>query len=130
MESTIQKFTPNMNVEDLEYRGGKAKYEMAQLLRSAIVNQQICWYEDCGMIMHKSKKHNLVHEIAEVALKESNFGYRLHNLPGTHDDRVVALGMALLGLVQLHPKRNLWMGDETIKEGESEAQWLMNSPWF
>ena len=110
--STIQKFQRKIAVEAFEYRGGKTNYELGQALRSAVVNEQIAWYPDCGaLILKNGKRETLTDEFSQVTIKEQQGGYRLMNPPGTHDDRVVALGMGLLLLLKLEKKRDLIMSD-------------------
>ncbi len=113
MEGTIQKMQRKVPTEVFEYRGTKTNYDMAQTLRSYVVNQNIAWYAGCGRVTNAKNgtESSLTDEFADVTIKENPSGYRIQNPPGTHDDRVVALGMALLTLVKLEEKRDLFMSD-------------------
>lgn len=113
MESTLQRFSRKVTVAPFEYRGTKTNYELAQTLRSAVVNLELAWYPGAGDIyVDKSGSvSTLVDEFASVSTKETASGYRIYNSPGTHDDRVVALGMGLLALIKLEEKRELFLSD-------------------
>lgn len=96
MEGTIQKFELSQPVERFEARGGKRTYEMAENLRSLIVNKQLVWYEGAGNLLVDGKQDTLVDEIAGLVIKPTPYGYRFDHEAGFHDDRAVAVGMAAL----------------------------------
>lgn len=107
MESTCQKFENSLNVVRFEPRGGKANFEWAQALRSAVLNLKLAWPPGLGMVIYKGHSHSLVDEFSEVTTKEMSYGYKVQNSYGTHDDRVTAIGMCLLHLSQTQRKRDL-----------------------
>jgi hypothetical protein len=114
MESTLQKYeAKGYHVERFKPRGGAANYELAANLRTLIVNELLAWYSGCGsLLLPGHVKHTLVDEIAEVTLRTTAAGYRIDNtLPGTFDDRVVALGMAALHACKAAEKRNIPVSD-------------------
>lgn len=112
MESLIQKFEKVLPVERFEPRGGKANYEMAQLLRSLIVSRRLRWYPGCGDVMVKGKRHTFADEIAELIVRSTAAGYRLDTLTRNHhDDRTVAAGLACVALVRNPGRRSLYTGD-------------------
>ena len=114
MEGTIQKFEGRVPIERFEPRGGKANYELAQALRSCVVNKRLAWYQGCGDVMIRGREefHTFAQELKEVSIKEMVYGYRIINsTKGTHDDRIVAVGMALVKLLQEQPRREVVIGD-------------------
>jgi hypothetical protein len=96
MESTLQKYKDKLFLEKFEFRGGKGNYKMAELMRSLIVNKTIGWYAGCGGIYANNMFHTLTDEISELMIRRMNYGYRIDHDSGKHDDRAVALGMALM----------------------------------
>lgn len=111
MESTIQKYEKLLPVVRFEPRGGKANYELAQTLRSAVLNSRLAWAPGMGDLIHNGCRHTLADELAELGVRELSYGYRVMNLPGRHDDRCVAVGMALVSLLKAEQKRQLYEGD-------------------
>lgn len=111
MESTIQRYTGLVPIERFESRGGKSNHEMTCCLRSIMVNNQLCWYPGCGDTLFKGVNHTLVEEFNELIVKPMGYGQRTEALPGRHDDRVVAIGMAALRLIQGRLKRPLYIAD-------------------
>lgn len=96
MLNTIQRYELHQRVERFEAAGGKKNYEMAEALRGLIVNRQIAWYPDCGLLMTGKGPENLEDELRKLVLKPMPYGYRFdHELTG-HDDRSCSLGMAAL----------------------------------
>lgn len=120
MESTIQKFRGMIPIEVFEPRGsGSGNYAMAENLRSIIVNRQIKWSSDCGSLIVKDKygkeiTQTLSDELQTVGVKMTPGGYRIFNPPGSHDDRVVSLGMASLFGMRSIQKKRLWFGQEDL----------------
>lgn len=96
MLNTIQKYELHQRVERFEAAGGKRNYEMAEALRGLIVNKQVAWYPECGLLMTKNGPETLEDELRKLVLKPMPYGYRFdHELTG-HDDRACSLGMAAL----------------------------------
>lgn len=100
MESTLQKYEGRMNLERFEFRGGKRNYEMAECLRTLLVNKQIAWYGQCGAVTVAGRPHTLTDELAELVIKRMSYGYRFDHETSKHDDRAVALGMAALSCIR------------------------------
>jgi hypothetical protein len=113
MESTFQKFTGTLPVHKFEARGGKSNYEMAQTVRSLVVNKKLFWYPDCGTIfIQGGGKHTLVDEFCELITKVMSYGFRIDHLPNRHDDRAISLGMACLEALRVRPKKKLFLEGE------------------
>lgn len=100
MEGSIQKLESTLRIQPFEYRGGKKNYEMAELIRSLIVNKKIAWYPHCGDILVAGKTHSLSDELVELVIKRMSYGYRFDHQADKHDDRVVSIGMAALSAVK------------------------------
>lgn len=100
MESTIQKYEGRVNLERFEFRGGKRNYEMAECLRTHLVNRQVAWYGSCGQVTVAGRPHTLTDELAELVVRRMSYGYRFDHEASKHDDRAVAVGMALLTCVR------------------------------
>lgn len=96
MESTVQRFQNHCRIERFESRGGKANYEMAEALRSLIVNKLICWYQGAGLLVVDGQQESFSDELAGLILKPTPYGYRFDHEAQFHDDRAVAVGMAAL----------------------------------
>lgn len=107
MEATCQRFASKVMIEQFNYQGGSRCHEMLMALRNAIVNRQLVWYPGCGDTRFKGRIHTLVDEFAEAVVKQMSYGMRIDHLPGLHDDRIQTLGMGLLALYKLMPKKNL-----------------------
>lgn len=103
MEGTIQKFEIGNVVETFEARAGKRTYQLAENLRSVIVNRQLAWYPGAGNLLVGSKIDTLVDEIAGLVIVPTPYGYRFDHKAGFHDDRAVAIGMAALHAARMDP---------------------------
>ena len=113
MESTFQKYTGTLPVIKFEARGGKSNYEMAQTLRSLIVNRRLSWFVDCGtIIMPGGGPHTLVDEFCELITKSMSYGFRIDHLPNRHDDRAISLGMACTEALRVRPRKKLYLEGE------------------
>lgn len=114
MEGSIQKY-PFMRIERFEPRAGKANYEMAQALRYAVVNGRLSWYPGCGDVTVNERgtfrKNTLVDEFASVIVKPTASGFRIDTIGKNHDDRVVALGMAVWRALSVERRRRFSMCD-------------------
>lgn len=94
-------------------RGGQENYNMAQVLRSLIVNKQILWPHGCGDIVLNNRPHTFVDELAELIIQPYANGtsYRVNHLPSKHDDRTVCTMMMVTAAVQSERMRHLYTGD-------------------
>lgn len=100
LEELIQDLSRRMRVERFEPRGGKGNYEMAELLRSLIVNRQIAWYPGCGSLPVKDgKTETLKDELLGLVTRPMSYGYRFDHEATKHDDRAVAIGMAAVKIL-------------------------------
>lgn len=100
MEGSVQALSGIATIERFEPRGGKANYEMASIMRSAIVNGRLAWYPNCGSLTAQNdagvyRQHTLIDEFAESIIQPTSAGYRLQHLSNGHDDRLCSLGMAV-----------------------------------
>lgn len=118
MEAVLQSIRGVVPFEVFRPRGAAGNYQLAENLRSLVVNRKLAWPKGCGDVMvtdrrtGHTKTHTLVDEFAEVSIKTTTgFGYRLINIGNTQDDRVVSLGMAVLQLMQTIPKRDVMVGE-------------------
>lgn len=109
LAGTVQKYRGRgYHIDVFQPRGGKSNYELAANLRSLVVNHSLAWHSGCGAIrLRDGCWHTIVDEFAEVTTRMTPAGFRIDNeVAGTHDDRVVALGMAALWVCR-EPKRRL-----------------------
>lgn len=111
MEGTAQKFEGLLETERFEARGGKANYEMAQNLRSLIVNDRLKWYPGCGDVVTAAGVHTLADEVGELIIRPMGYGWRMDHLPRNHDDRAVALGMMALTATRYEGRRFIKWND-------------------
>lgn len=126
MESTIQKYESRLPVERFEPRGGKANYEMAILLRKMIIARKLLWYEEAGILKIGNVWETFADELLSVQLRPMAYGFRIDNLvAGTHDDRVVSVGMALLALNSVPRSTNLAMA--TVQRNRADRN-IMGVP--
>ena len=99
LEELIQDLSRHVRVERFEARGGKANYEMAELLRSLVVNRRIAWYPGCGSLpVAEGRTEDLADELRGLVTRPMSYGYRIDHEATKHDDRAVCVGM---GAVQL-----------------------------
>lgn len=99
LEEMAQHYEQHLPVHRHEARGGKGNYEMAEALRSLIVNKRIAWYPGAGTLVVDGRQETLADEMAGLVLKPMSYGYRFDHEAGKHDDRTVALGMGALVLL-------------------------------
>lgn len=117
MVSTIQRYQGLVPIEEWQPRGGKANYEMAQAFRSALVNDRLAWYPKAGSLLVTDPttgypvEETLEDELLMLQLKPMAYGFRVEHLPSRHDDRFVALAMAVAHLHNSRLKRSLPHGD-------------------
>lgn len=106
LKELVQDFRGHMHVEEFESRGGKSNYEMAELLRSLIINKQIAWYPGAGsLVVAGGKTETLVDELKSLVIKRTSYGYRIDHESTKHDDRAVAVGMACVKIMERQPSR-------------------------
>jgi hypothetical protein len=110
LEGTIQRYSSVYPMERFEPRGGKANYEMAQILRLLLCERRIFWYPGCGSVLVKHpggalQEHTLVDELAELITKQMSYGYRLDHMSNKHDDRAVGIGMLAWRLIGSERRR-------------------------
>jgi hypothetical protein len=88
-----------------EYRGGKANYRMAQILKTSIQNRMVSWSPDAGRLpQHYVENGRIIpiedqtleQELSMLITKPTMWGYRFDHEAGRHDDRCVTIGMGLL----------------------------------
>ncbi len=113
MQWILEKYARVVPMERWEARAGKGNYEIAQLLRSLIVNRKIAWYPHCGTIHPNKKPHTFVDELSELYVKPYSGGtsYRMQHHSNKHDDRSVAVGMLALAATRMTPRTPLCMSD-------------------
>jgi len=114
MEGTVQRFENRLRVERFDGRSGKANYEMAELIRSLIVNRKLAWYKNAGYLRVKNKVETLADEMAGLVIKPAGSVYRFDHMTNSHDDRTVSLGMALVTLAGMDIK-GPWIKPPTIQ---------------
>jgi hypothetical protein len=119
LQSVIEDYSGVVPIAVWKARGGQENYDMAQVLRSLIVNKQLAWPRDAGLLTTAGRDHSLADELAELIVQPYAGGtaYRMQHLPGRHDDRAVATAMAVSACVKSHDRRPLYMGGD-------------ESPWF
>lgn len=108
LESTCQWMErKGLPLERFASRGGASNYEMAQHLRSLIVNKQLLWYPTAGdlQIVKYGKPHRetFVEELVSLRVKRMPYGYRFDHANQKHDDRTVCVGMAALRAFEFQP---------------------------
>lgn len=101
LESTCQWMErEHYPLERFNPRGGAGNYDLAQHLRSLVVNQQLLWYPTAGNLTvskyGREVVETLVDELAGLRVKKMPYGYRFDHENQKHDDRAVAIGMAAL----------------------------------
>jgi hypothetical protein len=97
LEGTIQHYENHLRVIRHEARGGKANYELAEALRTLVVNRRIAWYPGAGsLVLPDGRVETLSDELAGLVTRPMAYGYRFDHESGRHDDRSVAVGMAAL----------------------------------
>ncbi|CAM6002959.1 unnamed protein product [Sphagnum balticum] len=88
-----------------EYRGGKANYRMAQILKTSIQSNVVKWSANAGRLPDTYMENGrnipiedttLEQELSMLITKPTMWGYRFDHESGRHDDRAVVLGMGLL----------------------------------
>lgn len=94
-----------VNVIRFEYRGGKANYRLAQILKTSVQNRKVTWSPQAGLLpaeyvengrVRRIEDRTLEQELAMLVTKPTQWGYRIDHESGRHDDRAVCIGMGLL----------------------------------
>ncbi len=100
MEGTIQKMQGRgLPVEAFASRGGQANQEMAQHIRSLVVNRKLVWYVGAGLLNGET----LYDELVSLVVKRMSYGFRFDHTAQMHDDRAVAIGMMASQAVCFRP---------------------------
>jgi hypothetical protein len=101
LDEMCQDLGRSMRVERFEARGGKGNYEMAEALRSLVVNRSIAWYPGAGSLeMPDGTVEDIKKELLSLITRPMSYGYRFDHEATKHDDRAVAVGMAAWRLLQ------------------------------
>jgi hypothetical protein len=102
MEGTIQWMQRSgIPVEAFAARNGQANYQMAQTLRALIVDKRLLWAPRCGLLRVEDRRTGQVREetfadeLVGLRVKPMPYGFRFDHEVQKHDDRAVAVGMAL-----------------------------------
>ncbi len=94
-----------LRVMRFEWRGGKANYRMAQLLKTSVENRKVTWSPDAGRLPRQMNLDGRVKnieddtfakELAMLVVKPMMYGYRFDHESGRHDDRACAVAMGLV----------------------------------
>jgi hypothetical protein len=98
LEGTIQRFGDRCSVTRYQARGPVGNYHMAELLRTSVLGQRLLWPPGIGA--HPNRvEDDFAEELCNLIIKQLPSGkYRFDHESGMHDDRAVAVGMALLAL--------------------------------
>jgi hypothetical protein len=101
LEGTLQWMDrQHYPVERFASRGGAGNFQLAQHLRSIIVNKQLLWYPSAGELMvtkyGKTMVETFEDELAALRVKKMPYGYRFDHEQQKHDDRAVCVGMAAM----------------------------------
>jgi hypothetical protein len=115
MEGSIQKMQRmGRIVKPWEPRGGKGNYEMAENLRSLIVNHRLRWRPGDGLVSTRGGGvEDFRQELLGLVMAVTPYGYRFDHKAGHHDDRACAVGMAALEAVR-DPSAVPWVGPNGI----------------
>lgn len=101
MEGVIQKYEHRWKVDRFEPRGGKHNYELAECLRTLIVNGLLRFSPLAGaLVLSSGEIETLADELPGLVPKLTVYGYRIDHESTSHDDRAVSLGMAALEAVR------------------------------
>lgn len=97
LESTCQWMEKeHMPLERFNFRGGAGNFEMAQHLRSLIVNKQLLWYPTAGDLKvvkyGRETIETFTDELAGLRVKKMSYGYRFDHENQKHDDRCFIAG--------------------------------------
>ncbi|MCA8989636.1 MAG: hypothetical protein KDA78_18455, partial [Planctomycetaceae bacterium] len=96
--STIQRYETEMEMERFAFGGGKGNHQLAVVLRQMIVEGRVAWYAGCGSVDGEAGD-DLEAELKSVHLQQASGGRcRIDHVNDgvSHDDRVFALGVAVL----------------------------------
>src|SRR5581483_85060 len=69
LQGVIEEFSGLVPITVWKARGGQENYDMAQVLRSLIVNKQLAWPAGTGDLITAGKTHSLVDELAELIIQ-------------------------------------------------------------
>ena len=93
-----------------EYRGGMRNYQMAEHVRTLVVNKTLLWPEDIGSVLIEDEagrtiRHTLADEFLDLVTRDMPYGYRWDHKANRHDDRCVAVGMGAFFANKIDPSR-------------------------
>lgn len=128
LKELSQFYRSRLPVEEFEARGGKANYELAECLRTQIVNKRLLWpqgiaditldpeaelreieaLEGIGGPPQAFPMDTLAQELTRLVLKPRIYGYRFDHTSGRHDDRACALGMMCVCIFN-RPRPQQWI---------------------
>lgn len=112
MKELVQFYKNHLPVEEFEARGGKSNFEMAECLRTQVVNRTLLWPPGIADIEVGSGPGLVVEgirdELPRLILKHMAYGYRFDHTSGRHDDRACALGMMCVAAFN-RPKPARWI---------------------
>jgi len=81
-----------VNVEEVEFRGGRTNQSMAMALRAAVVHKLVRWYPGCG----KVGTETLEDELTRLVTVRKAYGFRFDHEATGHDDRAFTIAVGLL----------------------------------
>lgn len=130
----IQEFEGRWQLTRCDYRGGKTNFEMAQFVLTGVVNQNLLWPEDAGVVMVEDEtgtlvRYTLADEFHDLITVDMPYGYRWDHKSNKHDDRATAVGMAAWLLAQTDPSQPFAEpGQIPTLAIERDAQQWLESP--
>jgi hypothetical protein len=129
LEGTIQKYEHTHKVERFEARGGKSNYELAECVRSLVVNRKLLWHPAAGrLLLPDGTTETFGQELSRLIIKPTMYGYRVDHTSGRHDDRAVAVGMLCLLLLR-DVTRGTWVPPVAMS-GRPGSRIMAASPQF
>jgi hypothetical protein len=95
----VQRLERVYRIERFQFASGAGNHELATTLHRLIVEKQVVWYPGCGAIDARGagrsgQVDDLETELASLITKETRGRIRFDHIPGKHDDRSFALGVA------------------------------------
>lgn len=115
MEATLQRLElRGLPVVRFNTRGGYGNMDLAMALRNLIMTRRLRWGPLQGFIPGATDD-TFVKELVSLVTKVMPYGWRLDHTSGKHDDRAVAVGMALTELVKFPYVPETKQGGEVIK---------------
>lgn len=116
--SVIQSLEAQYPIERFEFRAGQGNCELALTLRQLILERQVRWFPECGVIPGEEQnrpRDDLEHELASLIVREmpgGRFRFDHRNDGRHHDDRSFALAVACQALIGRSEHADfLWQND-------------------